>query len=83
MDQYRKICSNQWCKATFFFNENDFTIEIGVNDEEIRVEPSVCSKCKSFSSELSGGVSWDERRYDEAIYTGSQQMRYRVTNYRQ
>ena len=84
MEQYSKICQNQWCKGKFFFTENDYIVEKSVNDEEIKIEPSVCPKCRSFSNELSGGVVWEDRRYDdEEIYRGPQQMRYKVTNYRQ
>jgi len=51
MDEIKKgICKNPWCKATFEYKEDK--------------RPDVCPKCKSFDSELSGGVSWNERKYD-------------------
>ena len=46
----KSICRNPWCKATYTY------------DGDI---PGVCHKCKSFDTELSGGVSWGTKHYSE------------------
>ena len=53
MEQRSKICSNPWCKGTFFFilKENE-------------TEPKECPKCRSFDKDLSGGVTWTEKKYE-------------------
>lgn len=50
MDVQKTICQNPWCKATF-----EFTGEI---------KPTVCPKCQSFDKELSGGITWIDKKYD-------------------
>ena len=46
----RAICKNPWCKSTFEYKSD--------------VKPEVCNKCKSFDKELSGGVTWTEKKYE-------------------
>ena len=46
------ICKNFWCKGTFI-----------VNDAEYAKNPvNVCPKCKSFDTELSGGITFVEKK---------------------
>lgn len=45
------ICKNPWCRAPYSF--------------EGEMPPGECPKCKSFSKDLSGGVSWADRKYNE------------------
>jgi hypothetical protein len=93
MSNKTTVCSNLWCKATFFYTEDDM---IEVKDDNIRsskidnilnevnkVPPVVCHKCKSFDSELSGGISWKEKEYDSDPYDDRpHQIRYKVTNFK-
>lgn len=73
----RKVCSNPWCKATFIFTENDFTEFNGK-----MVEPSVCQKCKSFDSELSGGVTWEDKEYEGDRYDPiPHKFTYKIKNF--
>jgi len=44
------VCSSPWCKAT-----------INVPDE---YQSTQCPKCYSFDNELSGGVTWTEKKYE-------------------
>ena len=78
-----KICKNIWCKARFNFYENDMIIQKNDMGDEIKIEPPVCPKCKSFNDELSDGVQWEDTSYDDEPYFGEvHQIKYRVTNYR-
>lgn len=56
MEDKQAICSNPWCKATFYYNSD--------------IKPEQCSKCKSFDSELSGGVTWSEKKYEGDRFDG-------------
>lgn len=53
----KSICRNPWCKAPYSF--------------EGEMPPGECPKCKSFSKDMSGGVSWSDRVYNEPKDTGS------------
>lgn len=53
----KSVCKNPWCKATFEYNE-----ELSI--------PDVCQKCKSFDTELSGGVTWTDKKYDGDRFDG-------------
>lgn len=73
MDELRTVCKNPWCKATFFYTESDMTIvdngsRSGKIDEMLdevkKVAPKECPKCRSFNSDLSGGVSWTDKKYE-------------------
>lgn len=73
MKEYRKICINPWCKATFIFMESN------INDG---VEPETCNKCDSFNNELSEGVTWTEKEYEGSRDDGTpHQMNYKVRNF--
>ena len=47
----KSICKNPWCRATYSF--------------EGEMPPGECSKCKSFNNDLSGGVSWVTKIYND------------------
>jgi phage FluMu protein Com len=48
-----------------------------------KVAPKECPKCKSFATELSGGVEWNTREYEGSRFDGmSHQIKYKVTNYK-
>lgn len=69
----KSVCRNPWCKSHFYYTENDMII-VGVNklngkidellDHVEKVPPTECPKCRSFNQELSGGVSWNEKKYE-------------------
>jgi hypothetical protein len=94
MEQMRTLCKNPWCKATFFYTEQDVIIikpdnrksKINqvLDEQEIeKIAPSVCNKCKSFDTELSGGVSWVDKEYEGSRFDGTpHQLKYKVTNYK-
>ena len=44
------VCRNPWCKATFMHKDADTMTQ--------------CPKCKSFDNELSGGVTWVDKKYE-------------------
>lgn len=72
------ICSNPWCKATFDFSEEERKGADGVERD-----PAQCPKCRSFDSELSGGVTWNTKEYEGSRFDGMpHQIKYRVTNFR-
>lgn len=71
MEQRSNICSNPWCKGTFFFTPKE--------DEK---EPSECPKCRSFDKDLSGGVTWTEKKYEGDRFDGMPHpIKVNVKNY--
>jgi hypothetical protein len=73
------VCSNPWCKATFFYTDDDM---VEIKDDD-RISKTVCHKCKSFDSELSGGISWKEKEYDSDPYDDRpHRIKYSVTNFK-
>ena len=48
----KTVCNNPWCKATFTYKDDE------------KIIPTVCPKCKSFDTELSGGVEWKDKKYE-------------------
>lgn len=78
MEEFKRVCSNPWCKGHFVYTSNDIRI---VEGKEIH--PTQCRKCKSFDTELSGGVTWEDKEYEGDRYDGPHQIKYRVTNYKQ
>jgi hypothetical protein len=78
-----KVCKNPWCKARFNFYENDMIIQKNEIGDEVMIEPIVCPKCKSFNDELSGGVQWEDKSYDDGSdFIETHQVKYRVTNFK-
>jgi hypothetical protein len=92
MEDLKSVCKNPWCKAKFFYKESDMvpldrdkrTSNIdNILDEVQMVPPSICPKCKSFDTELSGGVQWKTKEYEGSRFDGMpHQIKYKVTNYR-
>jgi len=90
--EMKAVCKNPWCKATFFYKDDDMIkpeiegIPGKVNevlDEVEKIAPRVCQKCRSFDTELSGGVSWTEKKYEGPRFDGlPHQMRYKITNWK-
>jgi hypothetical protein len=78
MENNSAICRSPWCKATFFYFENE-TTEI----DGVKVAPNNCPKCRSFDGELSGGVTWIDKEYEGSRFDGTpHEIRYKVTNFR-
>jgi hypothetical protein len=72
------ICNNPWCKATFSYHEHEM-IEV----DGVKKAPKVCSKCRSFDSEMSGGVTWSDKEYEGSRFDGTpHQIKYKVTNFK-
>lgn len=78
MELLKSICGNPWCKATFLYREEEMIIE-----GENKFPPKQCQKCKSFATELSGGVEWSEKTYEgPRVDSSIHQIKYRVTNFK-
>ena len=78
MKEFRSVCCNPWCKAQFSYTERDY-IKV---DGELR-EPKTCRKCKSFDTELSGGVEWTDKTYEgPRVDNQPHEIRYKVTNFK-
>ncbi len=52
----KSVCQNKWCKATFELKEGE--------------QSPVCPKCLSMSNDLSGGVTWEEKKYEGSRWDG-------------
>lgn len=73
-----EICKSPWCKATFYYYENEM-VEI---DGEM-LPPKNCPKCRSFDSEMSGGVTWTDKEYEGSRFDKTpHEIRYKVTNFK-
>jgi hypothetical protein len=80
MKKLSAICQNPWCKAIFFYSENDMTTIKGSDD---KIKPKSCNKCKSFNGDMSAGVVWEDRHYDgDRLDNKPHQIKYRVTNFK-
>ena len=71
------VCKNPWCKAQFSIDES----EVKESDGK-KIYPEQCKKCKSFDNELSGGVSWEDRKYEGNPWVGAQRIKYNITNFK-
>jgi len=72
------ICKSPWCKAHFEYFENEIIVVDGNG-----VVPTTCPKCRSFDTELSGGVTWTDKEYEGSRFDGTpHQIRYKVTNFK-
>lgn len=79
MEQMVSICKNPWCRAKFSYKESDICID----NHGDRLAPANCPKCKSFESELSGGIEWKTKTYEGSRFDGMpHEMKYKVTNYK-
>ena len=56
-----RICNNFWCKGRYEVKQEDFSM-----DSEIYGQ---CKKCRSFSSDVSGGVTNNGQREYEGTRT--------------
>ncbi len=76
--QLTEICKNPWCKATFVY------YEVEMNDVDgVKTPPKTCSKCRSFDSELSGGITWKDKEYEGSRFDGTpHEIKYKVTNFK-
>jgi hypothetical protein len=78
MENNSAICGSPWCKATFNYFENEATEIDGV-----KTAPKNCPKCRSFETDLSGGVTWTDKEYEGSRFDGTpHQIKYKVTNFR-
>jgi hypothetical protein len=87
----RTVCRNPWCKATFEYKEEDMTIiDVDIRESKIdnilnevsKCPPSQCPKCISFSSDLSAGVEWNEKKYEGSRDDGMpHQISYKVNKF--
>jgi hypothetical protein len=92
MEEFRSVCKNPWCKAHFIYHECDMVLLVSdkrtskideVLNESAKIPPSTCNKCKSFDSELSGGVEWKDREYEGSRFDGMpHRISYKVTNFK-
>ena len=78
MEEFKSVCSNPWCKGYFTYTENDL-----IKTDEGLVRPKECKKCKSFATDLSGGVEWKDKEYEGDKWDRMpHQIKYKVTNYK-
>ena len=91
MEKMKTVCRSPWCKATFFYTEEDMIVLTDKRSSKIdeileeveKAPPTHCNKCRSFDTELSGGVEWKDREYEGSRFDGMpHQIRYKVTNYK-
>ncbi len=77
MEEIKLVCRNKWCKAQFRCDPKEVTEENGK-----KVYPKFCKKCKSFETELSGGITWEDKKYEGDPWKGAHEIKYKVTNYK-
>ena len=78
MEEKWEICKSPWCKAHFEYTKSDISV---VDGKE--VIPATCPKCKSFDTELSGGVTWTDKEYEGSRFDGTpHEIKYKVTNFK-
>lgn len=93
MEQMTTVCRNPWCKATFYYTENDMIPmknESSRNSKSSQISevigketPQFCKKCQSFDKDLSGGVSWTQKNYEGSRFDNlPHEIKYKVTNYK-
>jgi hypothetical protein len=74
MEQMMSVCRNPWCKAHFYYTDKDMVViedKLSGKISDEKVPPMECPKCKSFDKELSGGVTWTEKKYEGSRIDGS------------
>lgn len=52
----KSVCQNKWCKVSYEHDES-YTHKI-------------CPKCVSMQNEVSGGVTWQEKKYEGPRWDG-------------
>ena len=79
MEQLIAVCQNPWCKATFIYTEKEMVVknENSTNhkineivDQVEKIPPTQCPKCRSFNNDLSGGVTWTDKKYEGPRFDG-------------
>jgi hypothetical protein len=77
METMKTVCRNAWCKATFLYTEDDCKEVDGV-----KVGPNICTKCKSFDAEMSGGVTWEDKVYEGDRFDSiPHEFKYKIRNF--
>jgi hypothetical protein len=68
-----KVCINPWCKATYIVKDTDDS-------------SNKCKKCISFDTELSSGITWNDRVYESNDENpnahGYLPLKYNITKYK-
>ena len=92
MEELKSVCRNPWCKAPFDYKESDMVSvqkdkrksNFDANSEEVeKVPPTICPKCKSLETEMSGGVEWKTKEFEGSRFDNMpHEIKYKVTNYR-
>ena len=78
MEKMMGVCKSPWCKAHFEYFEGEITI---VDGNEM--PPPTCRKCRSFDTDLSGGVTWTDKEYEGSRFDNTpHQIKYKVTNFK-
>ena len=73
-----EICKSPWCKGRFEYEEYEMVTDENGN----KIPPKYCQKCKSFETELSGGVEWKNKEYEGNRWDGTpHQISYKVKKY--
>lgn len=68
-EKNQSICTNPWCKGIYYYTSEEC--------------PKQCPKCASFDNDLSGGVSWNTKKYDGPRWDGkAHEINYKTTNYK-
>jgi len=67
MKKLSTVCRNPWCKAPFFYTEDQMV------DNRV---PKICNKCGNFDNEVSGGVEWNDVDYDEPLSSKGDKIIY-------
>lgn len=78
MEKLINVCKSPWCKAHFEYFESEIKIIDGNG-----IVPATCPKCRSFDTELSGGVTWTDKEYEGSRFDNTpHQIKYKVTNFK-
>ena len=56
MEEKKAVCGNPWCRAHYYYTSEEC--------------PGQCNKCISFDTELSGGVTWTNKKYEGSRFDG-------------
>lgn len=67
------VCRNSWCKARFFIKESLLP----------KYTSGVCDKCNDLNHNMSGGVTWEDHKYDGVRFDGmAHPIHIKVNNYK-
>lgn len=77
MEKLKSVCKNPWCKSHFFYTEKDMYVVDG-----IKMPPKERNKCKIFSVEMSNGVTWKDKEYENDRFdVMPYRIRYKMNKY--